>query len=169
LSNLLNNRKQTILSTLCDAEERYKEAIEKLEQARIHLQQAKVKADEIQENGLSQMEREKQELIHVANEDSKRLEDFQNVTIRFEEQRTIEQVWQQVSCLPLEQLKVDVWNLLHFGDRKLHMTLTEIPKPYGKPNILVEYIALQLKSRVTFRRTMEKTIELAKKNKYKRY
>ncbi len=42
----------------------------------------------------------------------------------------------------IEQLKIDVQNLLHFGDRKLHMTLTKIPKPYGEPNILAEYIAL---------------------------
>nr|AND47852.1 CF0 subunit I of ATP synthase [Sphagnum strictum] len=103
LSNLLNNRKQTILSTIRDAEERYKEATDKLGQARIRLQRAKVKADEIRVNGLSQMEREKQELIHVADEDSKRLEDSKNATIRFEEQRAIEQVRQQVSCLALER------------------------------------------------------------------
>ncbi len=92
MSNLLNNRKQTILSTICDAEERYKEATDKLGQARIRLQRAKIKADEIRVNGLFQMEREKQELIHVADEDSKRLEDSKNATIRFEEQRAIEQV-----------------------------------------------------------------------------
>jgi F-type H+-transporting ATPase subunit b len=66
------------------------------------LQWAKVKVDEIRMNGLSQMEREKQELIHVADEDSKRLEDSKNATIHFEEQRAIEQVRQQVSCLALE-------------------------------------------------------------------
>jgi len=92
LSNLLNTCKQTILSTIRDAEERYKEATDKLGQARIRLQRAKVKAHEIWVNGLSQMEREKQELIHVADEDSKRLEDSKNATIRFEEQRPIEQV-----------------------------------------------------------------------------
>ncbi|CAM6042427.1 unnamed protein product [Sphagnum compactum] len=91
------------LLTIRDAEERYKEAIDKLGQARIRLQRAKVKADEIRVNGLSQMEREKQELIHVADEDSKRLEDSKNATIRFEEQRAIEQVRQQVSCLALER------------------------------------------------------------------
>nr|UPM51624.1 ATP synthase subunit b [Takakia lepidozioides] len=103
LSNLSNNRKQTILSTIRDAEERYKEATDKLEQARTRLQQAKFKADEIRVNGLSQMEREKQELIHAADEDSKRLEDSKNATIRFEEQRAIEQVRQQVSRLALER------------------------------------------------------------------
>jgi len=89
---LLNNCKQTILSTIRDVEEQYKEAIDKLGQARIRLQRAKVKVDEIRVNGLSQMEKEKQELIHVADEDSKQLEDSKNATIRFEEQRAIEQV-----------------------------------------------------------------------------
>nr|YP_010715453.1 ATP synthase CF0 B subunit [Todea barbara]WDE24598.1 ATP synthase CF0 B subunit [Todea barbara] len=103
LINLLENRKQTILSTIRDAEERYKEATEKLKQARTRLQQAKVKADEIRVNGLAQMEREKRDLINAADEDSKRLEDSKNSTIRFEEQRAIEQVRQQVSRLASER------------------------------------------------------------------
>jgi len=103
LNNLLSNRKQNILSTINDAEERYKEATDKLEQARTRLQRAKVKADEIRVNGLSQIEKEKQELIYAADEDSKRLEDSKNATIRFEEQRAIEQVRQQVSRLALER------------------------------------------------------------------
>ena len=48
------------------------------------------------------MEIEKQELIKAADEDSKRLEDSKNATLRFEEQRAIEQVRQQVSRLALE-------------------------------------------------------------------
>jgi len=67
----------------------------------------------------------------------------------------------------IEQLKVDVRNFFHFGGHKLHMTLTEIPKPYGEPNILAEYIALQLENRVAFRKTMKKAIELEKKTDIK--
>nr|QZJ47973.1 AtpF [Tetraphis pellucida] len=103
LNNLLSNRKQTILNTIDDAEKRYKEATDKLNQARTRLQRAKIKADEIRVNGLSQIEREKQELIQAADEDSKRLEDSKNATIRFEEQRAIEQVRQQVSRLALDR------------------------------------------------------------------
>nr|WRB01327.1 ATP synthase CF0 subunit I [Huperzia serrata] len=101
--NLLNNRKQTILSTIRDAEERYEEATDKLKQARTRLQQAKIKADEIRINGLSRMEGEKQDLVDSADGNSKRLEDSKNATIRFEEQRAIEQVRQQVSRLALER------------------------------------------------------------------
>nr|YP_009825462.1 ATP synthase CF0 subunit I [Botrychium lunaria]QIU83277.1 ATP synthase CF0 subunit I [Botrychium lunaria] len=103
LTNLLGNRKRTILSTIRDAEERYREATDRLEQARTRLQQAEVKADEIRSNGLARMEREKRDLINAADEDSKRLEESKNSTIRFEEQRAIEQVRQQVSRLALER------------------------------------------------------------------
>nr|QZJ47926.1 ribosomal protein S3 [Tetraphis pellucida] len=67
----------------------------------------------------------------------------------------------------IEQLKADIQSILTNGDKKLRMTLTEIIKPYGEPNILAEYIALQLESRVAFRRTMKKAIELAKKTNIK--
>nr|QWW92766.1 ATP synthase I subunit [Thuidium sp. 49197] len=103
LNNLLSNRKQTILNTINDAEKRYDEATDKLNQARTRLERAKIKADEIRVNGLSQIEREKKELVNAADEDSKRLEDSKNATIRFEEQRAIEQVRQQVSRLALER------------------------------------------------------------------
>lgn len=67
------------------------------------MDRAKIKADEIRVNGFSQIEREKKELVNAADQDSKRLEDSKNATIRFEEQRAIEQVRQQVSRLALER------------------------------------------------------------------
>nr|YP_010881298.1 ribosomal protein S3 [Fossombronia foveolata]WIA67251.1 ribosomal protein S3 [Fossombronia foveolata] len=64
----------------------------------------------------------------------------------------------------IEQLKIHIQRVLNpDGDRRLGMTLIEIDKPYNEPNILAEYIALQLEGRVAFRRTMKKAIELAEK------
>lgn len=103
LTNILNNRKETILSTIRDAEERFQEATEKLNQARARLEQAKQKAEEIRTNSVLQIEREKEELIKAADEDSKRLEDSKNMTIRFEEQKAIVEVRQQVSRLAVER------------------------------------------------------------------
>eukprot|EP01018_Ginkgo_biloba_P026795 Gb_37512 [translate_table: standard] len=37
----------------------------------------------------------------------------------------------------------------------------KVAKPYGVPNILAEYIALQLEDRVSFRKTVKKAIDLA--------
>jgi len=103
LSTILNNRKEAILSTIRDAEERYQEATNQLEQARERLNQAKIKAEEIHKNGIAQIERAKNELIQAANEDSKRLEESKNATLRFEEQRAIEKVRQQVSRLAMNR------------------------------------------------------------------
>ena len=116
----MKNRKLTILNTIRDAEERYKEATDKLNQAKTRLQQAKVKADDIRINGLSQMDREKKDLINAADEDSKRLEDSKNATIRFEKQRAIEQVRQQVSRLALERALETLKNSLN-GELHLRM------------------------------------------------
>jgi F-type H+-transporting ATPase subunit b len=122
LSNLLKNRKLTILNTIRDAEERYKEATDKLNQAKTRLQQAKVKADSIRINGLSQMDKEKKDLIDAADDDSKRLEDSKNATIRFEKQRAIEQVRQQVSRLALERALETLKNSLN---SELHLRMID--------------------------------------------
>jgi F-type H+-transporting ATPase subunit b len=122
LSNLLKNRKLTILNTIRDAEERYKEATDKLKQATTRLQQAKIKADNIRINGLSQMDKEKKDLIDAADEDSKRLEDSKNATIRFEKQRAIEQVRQQVSRLALERALETLKNSLNY---ELHLRMID--------------------------------------------
>ncbi|KAG5385220.1 hypothetical protein IGI04_036690 [Brassica rapa subsp. trilocularis] len=44
--------------------------------------------------------------------------------------------------------------------RKLNIAITRISNPYGHPNILAEFIAGQLKNRVSFRKAMKKAIEL---------
>jgi small subunit ribosomal protein S3 len=45
-------------------------------------------------------------------------------------------------------------------NQKLNIAITRIAKPYGNPNILAEFIAGQLKNRVSFRKAMKKAIEL---------
>ena len=127
LINFLENRERTILNTIRDAEERHKEASNKLQKARIRLQQAKVKADEIRINGLTQMDREQRDLVDAADEDLKGLEDSKNYAIRFEKQRAIEQVRQQVSRLAseraLESLNSRLDNQLHLRMIDYHIGL----------------------------------------------
>nr|QGU93213.1 ATP synthase CF0 subunit I [Selaginella sanguinolenta] len=120
-SNSLNNRERTISSTIRDAEDRYKEATDRLDQARTRLQRAKVRADEIRINGLSRMQREEQDLANSADGDSKRLEDSKNATIRFEEQKAIEQVRQQVSQPALERA-LKALNIRLSDELHLHIT-----------------------------------------------
>nr|YP_010860439.1 ribosomal protein S3 [Hyphaene coriacea]WGM75207.1 ribosomal protein S3 [Hyphaene coriacea] len=60
----------------------------------------------------------------------------------------------------IEELQMNVQKELHSVNRRLNIAITRIEKPYGQPNILAEYIALQLKNRVSFRKSMKKAIEL---------
>lgn len=60
----------------------------------------------------------------------------------------------------VEDLKINVQKDLNFVNRKLNIAITRIAKPYGNPNILAEFIAGQLKNRVSFRKAMKKAIEL---------
>nr|YP_010309189.1 ribosomal protein S3 [Veratrum maackii]YP_010309444.1 ribosomal protein S3 [Veratrum oblongum]YP_010309529.1 ribosomal protein S3 [Veratrum nigrum]QSV09306.1 ribosomal protein S3 [Veratrum maackii]QSV09561.1 ribosomal protein S3 [Veratrum oblongum]QSV09731.1 ribosomal protein S3 [Veratrum nigrum]UHJ18839.1 ribosomal protein S3 [Veratrum nigrum] len=60
----------------------------------------------------------------------------------------------------IEELQMNVQKEFHSLNRRLNIAITRVEKPYGQPNILAEYIALQLKSRVSFRKAMKKAIEL---------
>nr|WKL06516.1 ribosomal protein S3 [Corchoropsis crenata var. hupehensis] len=60
----------------------------------------------------------------------------------------------------LEELQVNVQKELNYMNRKLNIAITRIANPYGHPNILAEFIAGQLKNRVSFRKAMKKAIEL---------
>nr|YP_010006884.1 ribosomal protein S3 [Passiflora deidamioides]QNR05651.1 ribosomal protein S3 [Passiflora deidamioides] len=62
----------------------------------------------------------------------------------------------------IEELRMIVQKELNPINRKLNINITRIPTPYTDPNILAEFIAEQVKNRVSFRKAMKKAIELAK-------
>nr|YP_010403558.1 ATP synthase CF0 subunit I [Odontochilus yakushimensis]UQW83334.1 ATP synthase CF0 subunit I [Odontochilus yakushimensis] len=96
VNDLLDKRKQRILSTIRNSEELRRGAIEQLEKARAQLRKVEVEADEYRTNGYSEIEREKVNLINATCDSLKRLENFKNETLFFEQQRAINQVRQQV-------------------------------------------------------------------------
>nr|YP_009742384.1 ribosomal protein S3 [Zabelia dielsii]QID90479.1 ribosomal protein S3 [Zabelia dielsii] len=59
-----------------------------------------------------------------------------------------------------EELQMNLQKEFYCVNRKLNIAITRIAKPYGNPNILAEFIAGQLKNRVSFRKAMKKVIEL---------
>nr|YP_009577658.1 ribosomal protein S3 [Vatica mangachapoi]YP_009947006.1 ribosomal protein S3 [Vatica guangxiensis]YP_010039670.1 ribosomal protein S3 [Vatica odorata]YP_010207214.1 ribosomal protein S3 [Vatica xishuangbannaensis]YP_010691017.1 ribosomal protein S3 [Vatica bantamensis]ARO74580.1 ribosomal protein S3 [Vatica odorata]QBG64561.1 ribosomal protein S3 [Vatica mangachapoi]QOH91324.1 ribosomal protein S3 [Vatica guangxiensis]QOY46080.1 ribosomal protein S3 [Vatica odorata]QXV93597.1 ribosomal len=60
----------------------------------------------------------------------------------------------------IEELQMNIKKELNCMNRQLNITITRIENPYGNPNILAEFIAGQLKNRVSFRKAMKKAIEL---------
>nr|YP_010374299.1 ATP synthase CF0 subunit I [Nerine sarniensis]QWW90011.1 ATP synthase CF0 subunit I [Nerine sarniensis] len=96
LNDLLDNRKQRILSTIRNSEELRRGAIEQLERARARLRKVEMEADEYRMNGYSEIEREKVNLINATSYSLEQLENYKNEILHFEQQRAINQVRQQV-------------------------------------------------------------------------
>nr|YP_009579587.1 ATP synthase CF0 B chain [Pendulorchis himalaica]QBK40137.1 ATP synthase CF0 B chain [Pendulorchis himalaica] len=96
LNDLLDKRKQRILSTIRNSEELRRGAIEQLERARVRLRKVEIEADEYRTNGYYEIEREKVNLINATCNSLERLDNYKNETLFFEKQRAINQVRQQV-------------------------------------------------------------------------
>nr|USG52809.1 ATP synthase CF0 subunit I [Laportea aestuans] len=96
LNDLLDNRKQRILKTIRNSEELRGRSIEQLEKARSHLRKVEIEADQFRVNGYSEIEREKLNLINSTSKTLEQLENYKNDTIRFEQQKAINQVRQRV-------------------------------------------------------------------------
>nr|YP_010535184.1 ribosomal protein S3 [Dischidia australis]YP_010538463.1 ribosomal protein S3 [Dischidia griffithii]UYA97177.1 ribosomal protein S3 [Dischidia australis]UYC32474.1 ribosomal protein S3 [Dischidia griffithii] len=60
----------------------------------------------------------------------------------------------------VEELQTTLQKEFNCMNRKLNIAIKRIPKPYGNPTILAEFIVGQLKNRVAFRKAMKKAIEL---------
>nr|AEX94246.1 ribosomal protein S2 [Eucharis x grandiflora] len=60
----------------------------------------------------------------------------------------------------IEELQMNVQKEFRSVNRRLNIAITRIEKPYGHPNILAEYMASQLRNRVSFRKAMKRAIEL---------
>nr|YP_010560927.1 CF0 subunit I [Frangula alnus]UYW36198.1 CF0 subunit I [Frangula alnus]BCX55648.1 atpF [Rhamnus crenata] len=102
LSDLLDNRKQRILKTIRDSEELREGAQERLEKAAARLRKVEMEADQFRANGYSEIEREKLNLINSTYKTLEQLENYKNETIRFEQQRAINQVRQRIFQQALE-------------------------------------------------------------------
>nr|BEV76719.1 CF0 subunit I [Naringi crenulata] len=96
LSDLLDNRKLRILTSIRNSEELQRGAVERLEKARARLRKIEIEADQFRVNGYSEIEREKFNLINSTYKTLDQLENYKNETIHFEQQRAINQVRQRV-------------------------------------------------------------------------
>nr|YP_010849733.1 ribosomal protein S3 [Lobelia heyneana]WGH11017.1 ribosomal protein S3 [Lobelia heyneana] len=61
----------------------------------------------------------------------------------------------------IEELQRNLQKAFFCVNRKVNLAIIRIAKPYRNPTILAEFIAAQLKNRVSFRKAMKKAIELS--------
>nr|YP_009437292.1 ATP synthase CF0 subunit I [Lobelia erinus]ATG27668.1 ATP synthase CF0 subunit I [Lobelia erinus] len=92
LSDLLDNRKQRILNTIRNSEELCEGAIEQLETARARLRKVEIEADQYRVNEYYAIERDKLDLINSIYTTLEQQENNNKETLRFEQQRAINQV-----------------------------------------------------------------------------
>jgi F-type H+-transporting ATPase subunit b len=105
LRGLLANRKQTILNNFREADQRASEAQDRLNQARLQLEKAKTKADEISQQALFTVDQEKKQIIYQTQEDIKRLSILQQETLKFEQQKAQNELAQKLVRLALHQVR----------------------------------------------------------------
>lgn len=133
LRSLLENRKQTVLNNLREADQRAIEAQEKLNQAQSQLEIAKKKAMEIREQGLVTADQEKSQTIAQAEKDVLRLEELKNETIQLQQQKVLSQISQQVVVLALtkvrEKLNKSLDDAFHSSVNNFNIVLLTNYKP----------------------------------------
>nr|AOC61398.1 CF0 subunit I of ATP synthase [Rhexinema sarcinoideum] len=102
---LLKNRKEIILNNLREADNRALMAQENLNQAKEQFAAAQKKAAEIREQGLVAAEQEKNLCLKQAEENAAQLKQVQENTIRFQQQKAIQQISQQIVSLAFQQVR----------------------------------------------------------------
>ena len=103
LNSLLNDRKQKILGTLKSANDRFLEAEQKLAEAKQKIEIAKTKAIEIRQQGKATAIQTTSTLFLRTEEEIQRLDESKKATLRFEEEKAIGLVRQQVVSLSIER------------------------------------------------------------------
>lgn len=112
LRSLLENRRQTVLATLEQANERAREAKQRLEEAASQLEFAEKKAAEIRQQGGTAAEKEKADLLAQTEQDIVRLEGTKEETLGLQQQKAVAQVSQQVVALALNRVRDKLTNRL---------------------------------------------------------
>nr|AYC64270.1 ATP synthase CF0 subunit I [Pseudobryopsis hainanensis] len=105
LKSLLENRQQTVIFNLQEAQQRAQEAQKKLIVAREQLESARSQAKIVHEQSESAINQEKQKLETGLRNDVARLQAFKQSSLALQKQRAVQQVSKQVITLALKQVR----------------------------------------------------------------
>jgi F-type H+-transporting ATPase subunit b len=104
LRSLLESRRQAILSTLQQAEQKAKDAQDRLAEAKAQLEMSQKKAKEIRDQGKLAAEREKSALSKQTQEEISRLQESKKESIQLQQQKAVAQISERVIALALEEV-----------------------------------------------------------------
>lgn len=110
LSDILRERKESIVKNLQETENKLKEASENLKFAKEQFELAKQKAEDIKLQGFSLASQSSKKIIELLEEDIKRLKESSLANLKFEEEKLINEVCQKLNSLAFIKA-IDVINL----------------------------------------------------------
>jgi len=119
LQSILQTRKDTILKSLKDAEERYNQALLDLKEAESGLAFAKEEAQEIRDASNSAKLNRFSILLERAQEDKKRFQESQKSTLQMEEDKIVKKLCQECSYQALAEAKKKIKSRVKGRQRKL--------------------------------------------------
>ena len=125
LTSLLKTRKDNIVKSLADADDRYQQTIDDLNDAKQILASAKQKAVDINSENIRNIEQRNNFLISKAQEDMKRLEDSQQMTITLESDKVLRKLCAECSQSALMEAMQKVQKRLA-KDMYLHRKLIDV-------------------------------------------
>lgn len=99
LGSLLTTRKNSILKSLQEIENRYKQTAELFEQVKLESERAKEKAKGIREQAVLTIEKVKTQLNNQFVDDIEKLEQTKKITLEFEKQKILTEIRKQISQL----------------------------------------------------------------------
>lgn len=117
LGSLLENRKQTILESLQDAEKRYQEAIQKLDAAVASVNEARANAESIRSKGQDTARLAAEKIQTRTQQLLSQLSETKQAILDLEEEKAVRQVSQQVATLALKQAREDLVSRLASGEK----------------------------------------------------
>jgi F-type H+-transporting ATPase subunit b len=119
LRTLLDTRLQGILSTLQDANQKAKEARDRLDEARRAVGVARIRAQEIRAQAIQDAEQERISSQRIVRSDLRRLRDSGDRTIQIERQKAVNSITQQVIEIRIVAAEKKLVEILRLRDTAL--------------------------------------------------
>ena len=119
IGDLLNQRRQMIISTLQEADQKATDAQQRLEVAQRSIETASLRAKEIRIQAFNGVEQESSIMRRQLKKDLLRLKERGRQAIQLEYQRTIQDVTQQIFSLALTAAEIKLLTILNSQDKNL--------------------------------------------------
>ena len=123
ITNLLQERRNTIVNNIEDADNRYRQAQQRLEEAQEQLRNAERKAQEIQSEGDTQVEEAKQNVLQQAEEQMNQLEQSSKASVKLAQQQALHHVQKRLTEIAFSKAQAKLQQKV--STKKIHKNIID--------------------------------------------